>query len=282
MTQRAIVDLPQPDSPTTPSVSPCRTVKLTSSTAFTAPICFWKMIPRVTGKYFFRFSTTSSSSPKPSPFDACGQVPPWSLLPGRRCSCGGRLRSRHRRVLRRPDLPTGLLVEPAAEEVVGPWTPARAPAARCRQTSIANSQRGLKRTARGRPQERGRLAGICCSRSWIHVQLAAATRAGPRCRACCGSCEQVVDGCAARRPRPPYMTTTSLAISATTPRSCVIMMIAHANSLLQVVHQLQDLRLGRHVERRGRLVGDQRARGLLISAIAIITRWRMPPENWCG
>ena len=22
--------------------------------------------------------------------------------------------------------------------------------------------------------------------------------------------------------------------------------------------------------------------GLLISAIAIITRWRMPPENWCG
>ena len=22
--------------------------------------------------------------------------------------------------------------------------------------------------------------------------------------------------------------------------------------------------------------------GLLMSAIAIITRWRMPPENWCG
>ena len=22
--------------------------------------------------------------------------------------------------------------------------------------------------------------------------------------------------------------------------------------------------------------------GSLISAIAIITRWRMPPENWCG
>src|SRR5437588_1093309 len=63
MMQRAIVDLPQPDSPTTPSVSPSRTVKLTPSTAFTAAICFWKMIPWVTGKCFFRSSTTRSSWP---------------------------------------------------------------------------------------------------------------------------------------------------------------------------------------------------------------------------
>ncbi len=50
--QRASVDLPQPDSPTTPSVSPSRlSVKLTPSTAFTAATCFWKMIPRVTGKH---------------------------------------------------------------------------------------------------------------------------------------------------------------------------------------------------------------------------------------
>ena len=63
MMQRAIVDLPQPDSPTTPSVSPCLTLKLTPSTAFTAAICFWKMMPRVTGKCFFRFSTTRRSDP---------------------------------------------------------------------------------------------------------------------------------------------------------------------------------------------------------------------------
>ena len=25
-----------------------------------------------------------------------------------------------------------------------------------------------------------------------------------------------------------------------------------------------------------------RSAGSLMSAIAIITRWRMPPENWCG
>ena len=52
--QRAIVDLPQPDSPTTPSVSPLLTLKLTPSTAFTAATCFWKTIPRVTGKCFLQ------------------------------------------------------------------------------------------------------------------------------------------------------------------------------------------------------------------------------------
>ena len=37
MTSRAVVDLPQPDSPTMPSTSPLSTVKLTSSTARTTP-----------------------------------------------------------------------------------------------------------------------------------------------------------------------------------------------------------------------------------------------------
>ena len=43
----------------------------------------------------------------------------------------------------------------------------------------------------------------------------------------------------------------------------------------------EDLRLDRHVQRGRRLVGDQH-RGSHDSAIAIITRWRMPPENSCG
>ena len=47
---------------------------------------------------------------------------------------------------------------------------------------------------------------------------------------------------------------------------------------LQPLDQVEDLGLGRHVERRGRLVGDQDA-GLQASAMAIIARWRMPPEN---
>ena len=45
---------------------------------------------------------------------------------------------------------------------------------------------------------------------------------------------------------------------------------------------VEDLRLDRHVERGRRLVGDQQRRAGTTSAIAIITRWRMPPESWCG
>jgi hypothetical protein len=61
--QRASVDLPQPDSPTIPSVSPGLMLKETPSTAFTDATSFWKMIPRVIGKYFLTLSTTSSSLP---------------------------------------------------------------------------------------------------------------------------------------------------------------------------------------------------------------------------
>ena len=52
----------------------------------------------------------------------------------------------------------------------------------------------------------------------------------------------------------------------------------HVHLVLQQADQRQDLRLDGHVERRRRLVGDQQ-RGRQDSAIAIITRWRMPPDN---
>jgi hypothetical protein len=47
-------------------------------------------------------------------------------------------------------------------------------------------------------------------------------------------------------------------------------------------HQLQDLLLGGDVERGGRLVGDQQRPGSQASAMAIMMRWRWPPESWCG
>ena len=78
------------------------------------------------------------------------------------------------------------------------------------------------------------------------------------------------------------MTAIRSAISATTPRSWVIRMTAVPNSSFSCPIRLEDLRLDRHVERGRRLVGDQQTSGLHASAIAIITRWRMPPENWCG
>src|SRR4051794_11040933 len=48
ITSRAVVDLPQPDSPTMPSTSPLSTAKLTSSTARTTPVL--PMNPPRTGK----------------------------------------------------------------------------------------------------------------------------------------------------------------------------------------------------------------------------------------
>jgi hypothetical protein len=50
--------------------------------------------------------------------------------------------------------------------------------------------------------------------------------------------------------RPAYITTTRSATSATTPRSCVISTIAAPTSVLQVAHELEDLRL--HSSRRAR------------------------------
>ena len=60
--------------------------------------------------------------------------------------------------------------------------------------------------------------------------------------------------------RPPYITQTSSAISATTPMSWVISRIVGAGVARSVSHQFEDLRLDRDVERRRRLVGDQQRR----------------------
>ena len=49
-----IVVLPQPDSPTRPNVSPRRTLKETSETAFTLPTFRCRTAPEVTGNSFTR------------------------------------------------------------------------------------------------------------------------------------------------------------------------------------------------------------------------------------
>jgi len=54
-----------------------------------------------------------------------------------------------------------------------------------------------------------------------------------------------------------------------------------AEVALQVAQQRDDLGLHRHVQGGGGLVGDQEVR-LARRAIAIMIRWRMPPENSCG
>ena len=85
-----------------------------------------------------------------------------------------------------------------------------------------------------------------------------------------------------RRPsstmRPAYITATRSAMSATTPRSCVIRISAMPRSSCSRCEQRQDLRLDGDVERGGRLVGDQQARARRRCAMAIIARWRCRPR----
>ena len=59
---------------------------------------------------------------------------------------------------------------------------------------------------------------------------------------------------------PAYMTATRSHISATTPRSWVMRMIAVPVSLAEVAHQVEDLGLDRDVEGGRRLVGDEQLR----------------------
>jgi hypothetical protein len=53
------------------------------------------------------------------------------------------------------------------------------------------------------------------------------------------------------------------------------------NSLLQLAQQVQDLRLHRHIERRGRLVADDQLRAHRERA-RDREPLRCPPENSCG
>ncbi len=55
----------------------------------------------------------------------------------------------------------------------------------------------------------------------------------------------------------------------------------HARLGLKLAQQVEDLSLDRDIERGRRFVGDK-SFGEQASAMAIITRCRMPPENWWG
>ena len=113
----------------------------------------------------------------------------------------------------------------------------------------ATAARGLPRTCgrrspsaahRGSRGSAGRPAAPSCRR-----------RAAPRRSARPGPCS---------RTMPSRITTTWSAISPTTPRSWLMNSMLMRCLRLQAREQLEDLALHRHVERRGRLVGDQQLR----------------------
>ena len=56
----------------------------------------------------------------------------------------------------------------------------------------------------------------------------------------------------------------------------------HARLALQFAEQFENLRLDGDIQRGRRFIGDQQLVACSDSAMAIITRWRMPPDIWCG
>ena len=81
--------------------------------------------------------------------------------------------------------------------------------------------------------------------------------------------------------RPAYITITCVAVSATTPRSWVIRITPTSNSFF--TRSISSMICAWTVTSSA-VVGSSAisTSGLWTSAIAIIARWRMPPENWCG
>ena len=55
----------------------------------------------------------------------------------------------------------------------------------------------------------------------------------------------------------------------------------HTQLFSQAVDQVQDLGLDRHIKSGCRLIGDQQL-DRVQSAMAIMTRWRIPPDIWWG
>ena len=92
--------------------------------------------------------------------------------------------------------------------------------------------------------------------------LAAATSRDPARRRAASWCRACADRANSSRPsaistmRPRYITPTRLAMWRTTARLWLMKQIGQAELVLQVAHQVEDLRLHRNVERRGRLVAD--------------------------
>ena len=80
---------------------------------------------------------------------------------------------------------------------------------------------------------------------------------------------------------PAYITTTRCAVSATTPMSWVISTSAMPRSRCSATSRS---RICAWMVTSSAVVGSSAIsrRGLQAIAMAIITRWLMPPESWCG
>ena len=237
---RPTVVLPQPDSPTRPSVSPGAIVNETSSTAFTVAV-FDDRKPRraLTVKYLCRPSTDSSGSA--AAFAASAAAAVCRALAGRRPAC--RPRSR-----RRASRPSGgrLPISRSA----GSWS----------QTLDAIRAARRKAAAGGRRAQVGRQA-------LDGVEPLPARQVEPRHRA------HQADACRDGAGRRNTSSARALLDDARRVHHVDAVGVARDHAEIvrdddqrdveparQILHQLEDLRLDGDVERGGRLVGDDQLR----------------------
>ena len=281
MIVRPSVVLPQPDSPTTPSVSPLRTERSTPSTARTAPTVCLKT-PALIGKCLTSPSTRSSASSDAITGESSG-AGLWShprpvSAPPRRCSSSPPpTQPRRRRRAPRPAPPRS-----GSASTCGALSPIwRSSGMSVRHGSRPreNVQRGWKAQPGGGAIMLGGCPGIGCSHS-CSASRRAMLFIRPTVYGCRGSLK-IVKTSASSTTRPAYMTTTRSASSAIRPRSCVIRTIAAWVSWRAA---LSTSTIWAWIVTSSAVVGSSAIRtlGLFAIAIAIIARWRMPPENSCG
>ena len=232
--QRARVDFPQPDSPTRPNVSPRRTSNETPSTA--------RSVPNV----FRTWSTKRSASAEPSRTPGMTLTPPPPPRPAgrgaRRASAPRRNGTRPRRMPRRCQC-------------------SRAPAPR---TGRPRARARPGSAARTGSQEAGSRGSAGSPGSWAAARAAAGraaapSAAGPRCTGASGRANSSSTGARSTK-RPAYM--TQRAVAEVGDDAEVVRDQDHRRAVLahEAVEQREHLRLRRHVERGGRLVGDQHGR----------------------
>src|SRR5262245_50364748 len=148
---------------------------------------------------------------------------------------------------------------------------------------FASAQRGAKRQpGLMSPRSVGTVPGIASSFCfWVAARsIRGMDRRSPCVYGCSGSLNSSPTG-ASSTTWAPYITMTRCAVSAMTPMSCVISMIAMPSLAFS---SLSSSRIWAWIVTSRAVVGSSAMRsfGLHESAIAIMTRWRMPPESWCG
>ena len=126
----------------------------------------------------------------------------------------------------------------------------------------------------------GGAPGIAASRRTRGRSTRGIEPSSPQVYGCCGS-RKIADFGPSSTTRPAYITTMRSASSATTPMSWVMSRIEEPYSRCR---RFISSRICAWIVTSSAVVGSSAisSDGLHESAIAIITRWRIPPENWCG